>query len=191
MILSKGAVGCFLDVGLPLRCFSAMWLSRVRQQPPQAEKKTPSALESDSKGWTDLIAETGPDLKGWTTVSVPPGKQSSPSAKWSLRPTSRVITCKGDGGHEWLRRTRNSAISSPTWSGCGFPIPESGQGGATNSNIVRASADGTIWRQGASRERAGGIPVRQHAGQRPTQNGGYLLSTIKDRRVKPAGSRIA
>src|SRR5262249_13494808 len=33
---------------------------------PSDEGETPSALERDPSGWTDLLAQAGPELKGWT-----------------------------------------------------------------------------------------------------------------------------
>ena len=72
---------------------------------PRAAADTPSALESSPAGWTDLLADAGPGLKGWTRLPVKPGGKlkSETKSQWSLDPKTGVLVCEGDGGHEWLR----------------------------------------------------------------------------------------
>ncbi len=41
----------------------------------QELRETPTALESQPKGWTDIMP--APDFKGWTRLSMPPGKSVS------------------------------------------------------------------------------------------------------------------
>ena len=59
-------------------------------------EETKSALESDPKGWTDIMPPA--DLKGWYRVPVPPtGKLGRD--QWHLDSDSKVLVCDGDGGH--------------------------------------------------------------------------------------------
>jgi len=68
-----------------------------------ASPGTPSALERDPSGWTDLLAGAGPELKGWTRLPVKPTGKLETGTQWSLDPSTGVLTCRGDGGHDWLR----------------------------------------------------------------------------------------
>ncbi len=46
----------------------------------------PSVLEQSSDGWIDLLADVGPELKGWTRVPIPPAPKGKLDSKnqWSL-----------------------------------------------------------------------------------------------------------
>ena len=63
----------------------------------------PSALERDPTGWTDLLAQAGPKLEGWTRGPIPPRGKLKPESQWSLDSSTGYLVCQGDGGHEWLR----------------------------------------------------------------------------------------
>jgi hypothetical protein len=75
----------FLWVGLALSC--------------AAESR--SALEADSKGWTDLTA-----AEGWVRLPIPASAALNPENQWSYDPATKILTCTGDKGHEMLRSVR-------------------------------------------------------------------------------------
>jgi hypothetical protein len=60
-----------------------------------------SALERDSKGWTDLT-----EAQGWTRVPIPATAPLNPDNQWGYDPAAKVLTCAGDKGHEMLRSDR-------------------------------------------------------------------------------------
>src|SRR5262249_52378616 len=70
------------------------------------EPETPSALERDPSGWTDLLAAAGRKLEGWVRGPIPPTGKLNPRSQWSLDPTTGHLVCEGNGGHEWLRWDR-------------------------------------------------------------------------------------
>jgi hypothetical protein len=63
------------------------------------EGDTPSALEQTPSGWTDLLANAGPDLKGWTRGTIPPGGRLNPKSQWMLDKDTGHLICEGNGGH--------------------------------------------------------------------------------------------
>lgn len=104
---------------------------------------TPSALEADPKGWTDLMPAA--DLKGWTRIAIPPTNALG-RAQWHLAATNQLLVCDGDGGHEMLRF--NQPFTNCIFHvECRF-IPLPGKKHYYNSGIfIRNNADGTIWHQ--------------------------------------------
>ena len=68
-----------------------------------ARDDTPSALERDPDGWTDLLAKTDSKLTGWTREPLPARGKLSDHSQWSLDPATDYLVCQGDGGHDWLR----------------------------------------------------------------------------------------
>ena len=48
------------------------------------DETVPSALERDPQGWTDLLANAGPKLKGWTRGPLPAQAKLRPASQWSL-----------------------------------------------------------------------------------------------------------
>jgi hypothetical protein len=104
---------------------------------------TPSALESDPKGWTDILPAA--DLKGWTRIAIPPTNTLG-RAQWHLDTTNQLLVCDGDGGHDMLRF--NQQFTNCVFHvECRF-IPLPGKKNYYNSGIyIRNNADGTIWHQ--------------------------------------------
>lgn len=145
---------------------------------------TPSALEQDPQGWTDLLAQAGPELKGWTRGSIPPGKPLSSRSQWSLEPGTGILLCQGDGGHEWLRwdRELGDFIYHVEWRFTAVP----GKKGYNSGVFVRNSADATIWHQAQTGDASGGFLF----GDTPV-NGKItrvnFSKQLKEKRVKPAG----
>ena len=108
--------------------------------------ETPSALERDADGWSDLLDGAGPDLEGWTRVAIPPDAPLDEISQWSLDPASGLLTCDGDGGHEWLRWDieQGDAVFHVEWRF--VPVAEGPD--RYNSGIyARNSDDGIIWHQ--------------------------------------------
>ena len=62
-----------------------------------------SALERAPEGWTDLFAQAGPELKGWTRAPLPARGKLSERSQWSLDAATGHLICEGNGGHEWIR----------------------------------------------------------------------------------------
>src|SRR5204862_2042047 len=69
-------------------------------------KETRSALATDPKGWTDLLAD---GLKHWKRVPIPPGSKLSARDPWSLDPATKTLRCDGVGLHEMLLYDREFA----------------------------------------------------------------------------------
>jgi hypothetical protein len=152
---------------------------------PTPAADTPSALERDPQGWTDLLAQAGPELKGWTRGPIPPtAKLKSETSQWSLDPSTGVLVCKGDGGHEWLRwdRELGDFIYHVEWR---F-TPIEGRPRYNSGVYARNSSDAKIWHQAQTGGGSGGYLFAD------TLVGGKLQRvTLKSNepggRVKPAG----
>lgn len=150
----------------------------------QAPKGGASALESDPKGWIDMLSTAGEDLEGWTRAPIPPGGALSEESQWSLDPKTGVLTCKGDGGHEWLRLDQSLAdyIFHVEWRFA--PVP--GKKGYNSGVYVRNSIDARTWHQAQCGDASGGYLFGE-------TSAAYALTPfnfskeMKERRVKPAG----
>src|SRR3954451_6566989 len=138
-------------LGLGFACLVAMLAAAPA--PPE----TPSALVADPSGWVDLLADAGPELKGWTRAPWP-GTTLAAESPWSLDPKTGVLTCRGEAaGHEWLRLDRESGdfIYHVEWA---FVPAPAGAKAKYNSGIyVRNSADATIWHQAQTGDASGGF----------------------------------
>ena len=150
------------------------------------DQETPSLLEREPSGWTDLLADAGKDLKGWTRGPIPPGGKLNGQSQWSLDPETGNLVCEGNGGHEWLRYDKELGdfVYHIEWR---FTPAEQKKG--YNSGIyVRNSADATVWHQIQTGGGSGGYLFGQ------TLNDGKLTSfnlskQIQANRVKP-GRRV-
>jgi hypothetical protein len=125
-------------------------------------KETKSALESDPKGWIDLLANA--DLKDWKRVPIPPKSTLKEPSPWKYDADKKVLVCHGAGaGHEMLlcNKEFGDGIFHVEWR---FNKTEANKG--YNSGVyVRNSADGQIW----------------HQAQVGSKNVGFLFgNTIKD-----------
>src|SRR5690349_10502112 len=105
--------------------------------------QTPSALESDPTGWTDIFPS--PDFSGWTRIPFLTTAPLGTVMQWKVNATDHMLICEGNGGHEWLRYDRELGDVifhaefrfTPIASGTGY-----------NSGVmVRNSLDGQIWHQ--------------------------------------------
>lgn len=142
------------------------------------------ALERAPEGWIDLLAEAGPELKGWTRGPIPPGGKLSAVSQWSLDPETGHLVCAGDGGHDWLRwdRELGDFVYHVEWR---F-TPIEGKKGYNSGVYVRNAPDAAIWHQAQTGGGSGGFLF----GDSPV-NGRIqrvnLAKQILDQRVKPAG----
>jgi Domain of Unknown Function (DUF1080) len=115
----------------------------------------PSALERDSRGWTDLLAHAGPKLEGWVRGPIPPKAKLNPRSQWSLDPATGTLVCQGDGGHEWLRwdQELGDFIYHVEWRFT--PVP--GKKGYNSGIYARNSVDAKIWHQAQTGDGSGGF----------------------------------
>jgi len=147
-------------------------------------QETPSILEREPAGWTDLLADAGKELKGWTRGPIPPGGKLNERSQWSLDPQTGTLLCDGTGGHEWLRYDKELGdfIYHIEWR---FAPAEKKTG--YNSGIyVRNSADAKVWHQIQTGSGSGGFLFGQ------TLDDGKLTSfnlskQVHGHHVKPAG----
>jgi hypothetical protein len=146
-------------------------------------QEPPSALQTDPNGWTDLLADAGPDLKGWVRGPIPPGGTLNERSQWSIDPKTGNLVCEGDGGHEWLRYDKELGdfIYHVEWR-----YTPGDKTGYNSGLYVRNSADAKVWHQIQIGSASGGYLFGQ------TLDDGKLKSfdlskSITDQRVKPAG----
>jgi hypothetical protein len=144
----------------------------------------PSALERDPGGWTDLLAQAGPRLEGWTRATIPPGRPLNPRSQWSLDAATGHLVCAGDGGHEWLRwdKELGDFIFHVEWRFT--PVP--GKRGYNSGVYARNSSDARIWHQAQTGDGSGGFLF----GDTPMADKLQRINLSKQQRgsrVKPAG----
>ncbi len=144
--------------------------------------ETKSALESDPKGWEDIMPPA--DLKGWYRVAVPP-KDKLGREQWHVDADKKLLICDGDGGHDMLLLDKEygDAVFH-----CEFRyVPVKGKSGYNSGVYIRNSRDGSIWHQAQIGDATGGYLF----GETATADGGKkffsLDKKVKDGRVKPAG----
>jgi hypothetical protein len=148
----------------------------------------PSALEQAPAGWTDLLAQAGTNLEGWTRGPIPTKGTIAPLSnvsQWSLDPKSGTLVCSGDGGHDWLRWNQElgDLVYHVEWRFT--PAPE--KKGKYNSGIyARNSADAVIWHQAQTGDASGGFIFGDTLvnGKLERIN---LSKQVREQRVKPAG----
>jgi hypothetical protein len=150
----------------------------------RAAESTPSALEKSPAGWTDLLANVGSNLDGWTRGPIPPAGKLSDVSQWSFDPTTGTLVCAGNGGHDWLRwnQEQGDCIFHVEWRFTLIP-----DGKRYNSGVfVRNSADAMIWHQAQTGDASGGFLFGDTLvdGALKRVN---LSKQVTDKRVKPAG----
>ena len=158
------------------------WLEKASSA--AADDENPSALERDPNGWTDLLAQAGPNLKGWVRGPIPSRGKIGPRSQWSLDATTGILVCQGDGGHEWLRwdKELEDCVFHVEWRFTVVP----GKKGYNSGIYARNSADATVWHQAQTGDGSGGYLFGD------TPSGGTikrfnLSKHQSSSRVKPAG----
>ena len=147
-------------------------------------KETKSALESDPKGWIDLLA--GADLKQWRRVSIPPGSKLGKPDPWKLDTEKRILVCHGTGApHEMLvyDKELGDGIFHVEWR---FEKVE-GKKGYNSGVYVRNSADGALWHQAQVGNKNVGYLFGQTEGKDGKKTGFNSKATIPQR-GKEAGA---
>ena len=73
-----------------------------------ARDDSTSALERDPKGWTDLLAKAGSELKGWKRAPLPAQGKLSARSQWSLDSSHWPLDLRGQ------RRPRVASLGQGT-----------------------------------------------------------------------------
>ena len=121
----------------------------------RADDAAKSALERDSKGWTDLLSQAGAKLEGWTRGPIPSTGKLKDHSQWTLDKDAGILVCEGDGGHEWLRWDDEMAdcIFHVEWRFTVVP----GKRGYNSGIYARNSADARVWHQAQTGDGSGGF----------------------------------
>jgi len=124
-----------------------------------ADEPGRSALETDARGWTDIMPPAG--LKGWFRVPIPASGKLIRD-QWHVE--KDLLICDGDGGHDMLLLDRELRD-------CIFHVEfrfvkVEGKKGYNSGVFIRTSRDGVLW----------------HQAQVGSLNGGYFFG------VTPAGA---
>jgi hypothetical protein len=149
----------------------------------QGPTDEPSALEKDPKGWIDMLTG-GEGLDSWTREPVPIGRELSEKSQWSLDRATGVLTCQGNGGHEWLRldQVLTDYLFHVEWRF--VPVP--GKKGYNSGVYVRNSPDGKFWHQAQCGDASGGYLFGETSSMYSLQPFN-LRKEMTGQRVKPAG----
>lgn len=149
------------------------------------QSQTPSFLESDAQGWTNLLAD--PEMKVWIRTplnaagKLRAGALSDPTP-WKLE--GDVLSCAGDKvGHEFLRYTPELTdfVIHAEWR----HVRSEGETNYNGGLYIRTAADESIWHQVQTTPGGGylfgmtlvsGTPARVSFRESPWEN-----------RVKPDG----
>jgi hypothetical protein len=142
-----------------------------------------SALEFNSKGWTDLLPKAL-GMKGWTRVLAGKSTELHPESQWKIDAAERALICEGDKGHEYLLYQVREYADFTLHAEWRFTKQE-GEPAYNSGVLVRTSADGKAFVQ-AQTGPAGGwlfgdVPVD---GKLTRVN---LRDKMTENRVKPAG----
>ena len=147
---------------------------------------TPSALDRDATGWTDLLAEGGASLKGWTRATLHSKDKLDEKSQWAFDPSTGILLCGGDHGHEWLRweKEQGDFVYHVEWR---FTPVTTGKKGYNSGMYVRNSGDARVWHQA----QVGAGPDAFFFGETFTATGELKRFDFSkkqaDKRVKPAG----
>lgn len=149
------------------------------------EGGTPSALEQSDSGWTDLLKDAGPELKGWTRGTIPPGGRLNPKSQWTLDKETGHLVCEGNGGHEWLRWDKETGDGTFHVEWRFVPVKD---GRGYNSGIyAKNSADATIWHQAQTGDGSGGFLFGDSPADGKLKRFNLDGQRRGGKRVKPAG----
>lgn len=164
-----------------LLMFSAACFSTYQVQGADT-RGAPSALETNSQGWVDILPSS--DLKGWYRVPVPPTGNLG-REQWHCDTTNHLLICDGDGGHDMLLFDKEFGDAIFHFEFCYTKIE--GRTGYNSGAYVRNSKDGAIWHQAQFGDAKDGFLF----GVTSTEQGGKksfnLRKEVKDMRVRPAG----
>ena len=163
--------------------FACLFLTVMATGSLTAAEPSKSALETDSKGWVDVMPPA--DLKGWSRVAVPPtdplGKQ-----QWHLDETGKMLICEGDGGHDMLLCDREFGDAIYHFE---FRYTKvEGKTGYNSGVYVRNNKDGSIWHQAQFGDANGGYLFGETLNADGTKKFFTTTEEVKENgRVKPVG----
>ena len=180
MLRARSTIACAV---LCVPTFGALLLANARGEDPPP---SPSALERSPDGWVDLLAGAGTTLKGWARGSIPAGRalDTAKPSQWTLDASKGILTCKGDGGHDWVRWDNEVAdfVFHVEWR---F-IPVEGKKGYNSGIYARNSADAKVWHQAQTGGGTGGFLFGESLTDGKLQRFKPSLKA-RDGRVKSAG----
>jgi hypothetical protein len=145
--------------------------------------QTPSALETDPKGWTDIMPDAS--FKGWTRLPFMTTTAMDAVSQWKVDTANKVLICEGDRGHEWLRYDKELAdiIFHAEYR---FTKIEGGK--SYNSGVmVRNNTDGSIWHQAQAGDASGGFLMGSTLVKGAVQRVNMRSKMPAVNPVKPAG----
>ena len=144
--------------------------------------ETPSALQSDAKGWVDILP--APALNGWSRVPVPPtGKLGRD--QWHVDGPQQFLVCDGDGGHDMLLLDRELGDAIFHFE---FRYTKAeGKTGYNSGAYIRNSSDGAIWHQAQFGDAKDGFLFGETLTSEGKKKFFNLKNKVTDLRVKPAG----
>lgn len=159
------------------------WMSLVFAPDPLITA-TAIVNQGDPDGWIDLLAKTGPGLKGWTRLAMPAGGKLNTRNQWSIDPRTGYLVCAGDAGHDWLRWDEE-------FGDCVFLVewrftPIEGPPRYNSGIYVRNNTDGSVWHQAQTGGGSGGFLFGDSPVSGKVQRVN-LSKSLKEQRVKPAG----
>lgn len=172
----------WIERDLIMRRIALLLLTLIIVDRSEAAEPTPSALEADPSGWTDIMPSS--DLKGWSRVPVPPDAPLG-QEQWRVEVSGPVLVCDGAGGHDMLLCDQEFGDAVFHFE---FRYTQvEGKSGYNSGAYVRNSKDGGIWHQAQFGDASGGYLF----GSTPTSDGAQKsFSTSKEvveGRIKPVG----
>lgn len=120
----------------------------------------------------------------WTRIAIPPTHPVSDVVQWHIDASKRQILCDGNGGHDWLRFSRElkNFTFHVKWR---FTPVTTGNAKYNSGVFFRNDADGNIWHQAQTSLAGGYIFGVTPVDGKPTSFN--LQKEMKENRVKPAG----
>lgn len=150
---------------------------------PQARgAESPSRLESEPQGWTDILPPA--DLKGWHRVAVPPTGQLG-REQWHMDADKKLLICDGDGGHDMLLLDKELGDAVFHVEFCYTKVAD--KKGYNSGAYVRNSQNGATWHQAQFGDGKDGFLFGQTPAAEGQKKSFNLSKQVTDMRVKPAG----
>ena len=171
-----------LPTPLPIVLVLLVVAANLLGRPQAGGAETTSALQSDPKGWEDILPSA--DLKGWYRVPVPPTGHLG-REQWHVDREKQVLICDGDGGHDMLLFDKEIGDATFHFEFCYTKIE--GKSGYNSGAYVRNSKDGAIWHQAQFGDAKDGYLFGQTLGTNGQKQSFNLSKQVTDMRVKPAG----
>jgi type 1 glutamine amidotransferase len=117
------------------------WVS-VRPVEIHPAVPTPSTMERDPGGWTDLLADES--LSHWK-ITAYAGKPLKATSPWTMNKSTHILECDGTGAVEMF--LYDKVITDGTFHVEWRLRPVDGGKGYNSGVFMRNSADGVIWQQ--------------------------------------------